>query len=157
VRRVKAVNPAAESHARMLVRLADDGNPIRMGELLDFVSGPDCGGMVSFSGVVRGTEQGKPIAGIHYEHHPQMALTEMTRVVERALEAFEVSRVACVHRVGLVPVGEASVVILAAAPHRASAFDACEFVIDLLKQTVPIWKNIMHPVAVVDGNSVGER
>jgi molybdopterin synthase catalytic subunit len=141
----------------MMVRLLEAGHPIDGGEMIRFVEDSECGGVVQFSGVVRGTEAGRPISSIIYEHHPQMALQELERVVAQALGIFEVQRIACFHRTGRVPVGEASVMIVAGAQHRAAAFDACEFVIDLLKQKVPIWKQTTHLVTEVDGDSVGGR
>jgi molybdopterin synthase catalytic subunit len=69
-----------------------------------------------------------------------MALQELERVRDQALERFEITRAALVHRLGALEIGETSVAVAIAAPHRAAAFDACRFVIDTLKRTVPIWK-----------------
>lgn len=97
------------------------------------------GGVVIFSGVVRATEAGAPIAAISYEAYESMAAKELARIVAEA-EREHGACVAVHHRTGRVPVGEASVLVAAAAAHRAEAFAACRQVIDRLKETAPIWK-----------------
>jgi molybdopterin synthase catalytic subunit len=77
---------------------------------------------------------------LEYHAYPAMAEREMAKLRKRALERFEISEVAIVHRTGRMEIGDAAVAIAVAAPHRAPAFDACRFIIDTLKQTVPIWK-----------------
>lgn len=97
------------------------------------------GGVVIFSGVVRSSEDGAPIAAIAYEAYEPMAAKELGRIVAAAEEEHGAA-VAVHHRVGRVPVGEASVLVAAAAAHRAPAFAACRQVIDRLKESAPIWK-----------------
>lgn len=97
------------------------------------------GGVVIFSGTVRSTEEGAPIAAISYEAYESMAAKELARIVAEAQREHGAA-VAVHHRTGRVPVGEASVLVAAAAAHRAEAFAACRQVIDRLKQTAPIWK-----------------
>lgn len=98
------------------------------------------GALVSFVGTVREQSEGRRVAGLDYEAYPEMALGEMRRIAEEALRRFDVGSVTMVHRSGELKVGEVSVVVAVAAPHRGEAFDACEFCIDTLKQAVPIWK-----------------
>jgi molybdopterin converting factor subunit 1 len=104
------------------------------------VAGPDAGGVVQFIGTVRDTARGRSIRHLEYEAYPEMALAEMERICDAAALRWRDARVAIAHRVGHLDVGELAVVVVAAAPHRAEAFEACRFAIDTLKQTVPIWK-----------------
>ena len=103
------------------------------------VSSPDRGAVVTFSGVVRDSENGAAIAAIVYEAYESMALKELVKIVS-GVEERTGAVVAVHHRVGEVPAGEASVVVSAASAHRPQAFDACRAAIDLLKVEVPIWK-----------------
>ncbi|MCG8591635.1 MAG: molybdenum cofactor biosynthesis protein MoaE [Proteobacteria bacterium] len=104
------------------------------------VSGRDAGGVVTFVGAVRDRARGHDIRYLEYEAYPEMAEREMDKIAQQASERWPGVRVAIAHRVGHLEVGDLAVVIAAAAPHRAEAFEACRFAIDTLKQTVPIWK-----------------
>jgi molybdopterin synthase catalytic subunit len=135
---------SAIDQSALLVRVVADEEQISMSALTDFVRIDETGAITTFEGVVRGTENGEPVTGLAYEHHPQMAQKELERVVHAALRRFDVQRIACVHRVGVVPSRESSVAIAVGSRHRAAAFDACEFVIDELKVSVPIWKQVLQ-------------
>jgi len=101
----------------------------------------DGDGAVSlFLGTVRNVSAGKRVLFLEYEAYAGMAEREMEQIASDATSRFGVTRVEIVHRVGRVEIGEASVAIAVAAPHRAAAMDACRFVIDTLKTSVPIWK-----------------
>lgn len=104
------------------------------------VRGDADGGVCTFIGVVRDHAEGRAVEAIEYEAYPEMAVAEMRRVGEEALAASQASSVALHHRLGRLEVGVASVVVTAAAPHRAQAFDCCRRAIDALKERVPIWK-----------------
>jgi len=104
------------------------------------VVGPDAGGVVTFVGAVRDNARGRAIRHLEYEAYPAMALAEMERICEAAAQRWPGVRVAIAHRVGHLEVGDLAVVVVAAAAHRAEAFEACRFAIDTLKETVPIWK-----------------
>jgi molybdopterin synthase catalytic subunit len=114
--------------------------PLSMDALLEEVSGPDCGGVATFTGVVRNHSRGQQIDHLEYEAYEPMALREMQAIVEQVRERWPEVRVAVAHRLGRLEIGDAAVMIAAAAPHRAQAFEACRYAIDTLKQTVPIWK-----------------
>jgi molybdopterin synthase catalytic subunit len=105
------------------------------------VEGPDCGAIVTFLGVVRADDgpEGR-VAALSYEAYEALALDEMRAICAEAAARFDGARVAIAHRTGLCGVGEASVAIAAAAAHRGSAFDACEYAIDELKRRVAVWK-----------------
>jgi molybdopterin synthase catalytic subunit len=115
------------------------GKPLSLNPVVDEVSGPKRGAIVTFSGCVRESEKGKPISGIAYEAYPAMAEREMGRIAREAGKRWKV-RVALRHRAGIVRAGEPSVVIACAGVHRREAFEACRFVIDALKSRVPVWK-----------------
>jgi molybdopterin converting factor subunit 1 len=112
------------------------------------VEGADCGAVVGFTGIVRATNHGKQVVRLEYEAYPEMALRVFERIAEDARDRYR-ARVAIHHRVGALAPGELSVVIAAAAPHRADAFDACRHAIEALKADAPIWKREIYP----DGSS----
>jgi len=108
--------------------------------LLKKIQCPADGARIIFEGVVRDNSRGRRTLFLDYEAYEEMALKQMNGLVEQALSRFPIRAVLMVHRVGRLEIGEASVVIMVASPHRAAAFDAGRWLIDRLKQTVPIWK-----------------
>jgi molybdopterin synthase catalytic subunit len=98
------------------------------------------GAAVVFEGVVRNQTRGRRTLYLDYEAYEDMALAEMEKLAEQAVKQFSVRDIALVHRLGRLEIGEASVLIVVASAHRAAAFDACRWLIDTLKRTVPIWK-----------------
>lgn len=107
---------------------------------IDFVSMPEVGGLVVFVGTVRNQTKGKPVRHLFFEAYEPMAISEMRKIAESALAKFPVLKIAIHHRTGQLEIGEIPVVIAVSAAHRAAAFEACQFAIDTLKETVPIWK-----------------
>jgi molybdopterin synthase catalytic subunit len=101
---------------------------------------PEDGAAVVFEGVVRNQTRGRKTLYLDYEAYEQMALQQMEELAEQALKQFALRDVALVHRLGRLEIGETSVLIVVASAHRAAAFDACRWLIDTLKRTVPIWK-----------------
>lgn len=98
------------------------------------------GALVSFKGIVRDNTEGKEVVALDYEAYSEMAENEMRRIAEEACSRWDIGSVAIVHRTGSLAVGDVSVVVAVSSPHRGEAFDACEFCIDTLKESVPIWK-----------------
>jgi molybdopterin synthase catalytic subunit len=98
------------------------------------------GAVCVFDGIVRDNTRGRRTLYLDYEAYREMALEHMHRLAAEAIEKFGVRDVALVHRLGRLMVGETSVLIVVASAHRAAAFDACRWLIDTLKKTVPIWK-----------------
>ena len=98
------------------------------------------GATVTFIGTTRDHNDGRAVTRLEYEAYPEMALAEMRKIGDVARQRWPITAIAIVHRIGLVPIGEASVVIAVSAAHRAAAFEACHFAIDRLKEVVPIWK-----------------
>lgn len=101
---------------------------------------PADGAVCLFLGVVRNEHGGRRVLRLEYEAFEEMALSLLREIAEEATRRFPVSRVRVVHRLGRLEVGEASVAVAVSAPHRGEAFEACRFVVDALKATVPIWK-----------------
>jgi molybdopterin synthase catalytic subunit/molybdopterin converting factor small subunit len=109
-------------------------------EMIAAVADPAAGATASFLGVVRNHHQGQAIQRLEYEAHPTLAAVEMRRVLELLASEFEGVRIAAVHRVGSLEVGDVAVVVAVSSAHRAEAFDVCRAAIDRIKETVPIWK-----------------
>lgn len=105
-----------------------------------FVQAPDAGGTVVFIGTVRNRTQAKTVVRLEFEAYAPMAVSEMQKIAAQALERFAVRKIALHHRTGMLDIGDIPVVIAVSAAHRAAAFEACQYCIDTLKQTVPIWK-----------------
>jgi molybdopterin synthase catalytic subunit len=116
------------------------GQPIDLAGLVAEVAGAGIGGIVTFLGTVRRSPEDGDVETIEYSAYSEMAEAELDRIVAEALGRWPGVRVTLRHRVGDVPTSEASVAIVAAAPHRAEAFAAARFVIDETKARVPIWK-----------------
>jgi molybdopterin synthase catalytic subunit len=104
------------------------------------VADPATGATVTFVGTTRDHNDGRSVTRLEYEAYPEMAIAEMRAIGETAQQRWPIARIAIVHRIGVVPIGEASVVIAVSAGHRRAAFEACHFAIDRLKEIVPIWK-----------------
>ena len=98
------------------------------------------GAALVFEGVVRNQTRGRKTRYLEYEAYEEMALAQLEKLTVDALEKFQVRDVAIVHRLGRLEIGETSVLIAVASAHRAAAFEACRWLIDTLKRTVPIWK-----------------
>lgn len=115
-------------------------SPLDVQHCINFVSNDASGGIDVFIGTVRNATKGKPVLRLEFEAYEPMAIAEMRKIAEQAVEKFSVQRIALHHRIGTLEIGAAAVVIAVSAPHRAAAFDACRYCIDTLKETVPIWK-----------------
>ena len=114
--------------------------PLDRDALVAAVSHPSVGGIVVFEGVVRDNARGKQVRYLEYDVYPEMAVQQIREIVAAAERRWGVERVAVAHRVERLEIGEASVIIVVASPHRGEAFDACRYISDTLKTTVPIWK-----------------
>ncbi len=99
---------------------------------------------MTFVGVVRNRNRGKEVLYLEYEAYPEMAVGEMREIGKEIADRWALNHLRIVHRVGRIEIGEASVVIAVAAPHRDVAFEACRFAIDRLKETVPVWKKEVY-------------
>jgi MoaE-MoaD fusion protein len=114
--------------------------PIDSAGLVGAIKQGEDGAVVVFDGIVRNNTRGRRTTHLFYEAYEQMALDQMRRLATEAFGRFPVREVLVVHRLGQFEVGETSVLIAVASAHRGAAFDACRWLIDTLKSTVPIWK-----------------
>lgn len=118
--------------------------PLDVGAIARRVVPVECGATVTLDGYVRQFTKGRETEYLVYEAYDTMAVSEMEQLVAQAKEQFEIAHVGIVHRTGRLEIGETSVVISVAAPHRRPAFEACEWLIKELKRTVPIWKKEVY-------------
>jgi molybdopterin synthase catalytic subunit len=126
---------------------ADDGPCVRLvherivaRDIIPRLERPEDGGVVIFDGVVRNNSRERKTRYLEYEAYEAMALKQMQLLAGQAFADFPIRNLAIVHRLGRLEIGESSVLIAVFSAHRAAAFDACRWLIDTLKQTVPIWK-----------------
>lgn len=115
-----------------------DADAIR--ELERAVAHAGAGGIVTFQGVVRDNARGKRVRHLEYDAYPEMAEQQMREIAAEVERRWATDHLAIVHRIGHLEIGECSVVVVVACPHRAEAFEACRYAIDTLKASVPIWK-----------------
>jgi len=115
-------------------------SPIDTQGVLERIKRGADGAAVVFEGVVRNQTRGRQTLHLDYEAYEEMALRQMEGLAQQALKQFQVREVALVHRLGRLEIGETSVLIVVASAHRAAAFDACRWLIETLKRSVPIWK-----------------
>ena len=122
------------------------------------------GALALFVGVVRNENAGRPVLRLEYDAYEEMALSEMQAIDREARRRWPITEIRIVHRLGRMEIGEASVAVAVASPHRDEAFEACRFAIDTLKKTVPIWKKEFYADGAVwlegpgaCGHEVGTR
>ncbi|QXP73005.1 molybdenum cofactor biosynthesis protein MoaE [Tenacibaculum sp. HL-MS23] len=113
---------------------------LNLQECYDFVVDTSCGGISVFVGTVRDATQNKSVTHLDFSTYKPMAIKEMQKIAELALEKFPIKKIAIHHAEGLLQIKDVPVIITVSSPHRKAAFDACQFAIDTLKETVPIWK-----------------
>jgi molybdopterin converting factor subunit 1 len=135
-----ALIPPVSGGAGTAVRIAVRDVPLQLTEVVEVVLGPDRGGLVTFSGLVRRHGKIPDVVRLEYEAYKEMAERVLTEIADEIEQEAHGVRVAIHHRVGALAVGEAAVIVAAAAPHRGPAFDACRAAIDRLKSRAPIWK-----------------
>ena len=126
--------PLISEHARLV------GEPIKTIPILAALKHPEDGAVATFDGIVRNNSRGRRTLYLDYSAYEPMALRQMEHLARQALANYAIRDARLVHRLGRLQIGESSVYIAVAAAHRAAAFDACRWLIDTLKKTVPIWK-----------------
>lgn len=119
-------------------------DPIDIAAVARRVIPAECGATVTLDGYVRRFTKGRETLHLVYEAYEPMAIKEMQKLADQARSQFEIANVGIVHRLGKLEIGETSVVISVAAPHRKAAFGACEWLIREVKRTVPIWKKEVY-------------
>ena len=126
--------PLTSEHARLV------SEPIEAAAIAAAIKQPEDGAVAIFDGIVRNHSRGRRTLYLDYTAYEPMALRQMEQLAQQALANYAIRDVRIVHRLGRLQIGESSVYIAVAAAHRAAAFDACRWLIDTLKKTVPIWK-----------------
>jgi molybdopterin synthase catalytic subunit len=116
------------------------GEALNIPSCISSVMAHECGGINVFAGTVRNITNGKRVIRLEFEAYETMALSEMNKIAKHALKEWKVQKILIHHRTGILYPGDVPVVIAVAAAHRDAAFTACRYIIDTLKQTVPIWK-----------------
>jgi molybdopterin synthase catalytic subunit len=129
--------PSSESLRRKIVLTRE---PIAADSVVAVAKRGEDGAVVVFDGIVRNQTRGRQTLYLDYEAYEEMALKQMDALAQEAREKFGVRHVTIIHRLGRLDIGETSILIVVASAHRAQAFEACRWVIDTLKKTVPIWK-----------------
>jgi molybdopterin synthase catalytic subunit len=114
--------------------------PLSVQAVNDLVKRPTDGAVVTFDGIVRNNFAGRPVHYLEYEAYAAMAEQKLAEIGEEMRRKFAVGEIAIVHRIGRLEIGESSIVIAVAAPHRHAAFEACAYAMDRIKEEVPIWK-----------------
>ncbi len=115
-------------------------NPLSVDEALATVRRPDCGAIDVFVGTVRNHHDGKKVVDISYTAFKELAEKELSRIIEEARSRWKIGEAYVAHRVGKLAIGDASVIIAVSSAHRAESFEACRHIIEMLKKSVPIWK-----------------
>ena len=114
--------------------------PLSLDAMVAAIRQDACGAIASFLGIVRGVARGRKVDHLEYDAYPEMAIAKMRQIGDEIRTRWPVDRIAIAHRVGRLGVGEASVAIAVASPHRHEALQACAYAIERLKEIVPIWK-----------------
>ncbi len=117
-----------------------DTQPLDIKLAIDFVRDEAAGGIDVFVGTVRNATKGKKVVGLEFEAYEKMAISELEKIVEDSKKRWSINKVAILHAIGKKQIGDDAVVIAVSSAHRNVAFQACRYIIDTLKKTVPIWK-----------------
>lgn len=113
---------------------------LNLQECYDFVQDITCGGIALFVGTVRNNTKGKNVIRLDFSSYRPMAVKELNKIVLSAMEKYDIKKIAIHHAEGELKIGDIPVIIAVSSAHRQAAFDACQYAIDTLKETVPIWK-----------------
>ncbi len=121
-----------------MIKITDQ--PINISEVIELANADGAGAIDVFIGTVRNKTQEKQVTQLEFEAYEGMAVKELEKIAKSAKSKWPVEKIAIYHRKGILEIGEVAVVIAVSTPHRKDAFEACQFAIDTLKETVPIWK-----------------
>ncbi|OAV44967.1 molybdenum cofactor biosynthesis protein MoaE [Lewinella sp. 4G2] len=116
------------------------GEALSLDDCNQFVADPACGGLAFFVGTIRNHNQGETVTHLEFSSYDPMAIKEMQKIAERAIAEFGLAKISLHHRKGTLQIGDVAVIVAVSSHHRKAAFAGCEFIIDELKKTVPIWK-----------------
>ncbi|XP_071717188.1 molybdopterin synthase catalytic subunit-like [Rutidosis leptorrhynchoides] len=134
----------ASEHEKNLVEILEENHPIDVNKYTNYVHSPQCGAIATFYGNTRDTFDGKTVVELRYEAYVPMAIRCLNTICSKARSLWNLNAIAVAHRLGPVSVGETSVFVAVSSVHRVDALDACKFVIDEIKASVPIWKKEVY-------------
>jgi molybdopterin synthase catalytic subunit len=120
------------------------GQPIDRNKIIQAAESAEAGALTIFVGTVRSKTSDKKVIRLEYECYEPMAVKEIEKIIEIAKARWPIEKVAVSHRTGTLTIGDEAVVLAVSTPHRKESFEACQFIIDTLKQTVPIWKKEVY-------------
>lgn len=132
------------SEERNIIDILEENEPMDMNKYISYVHSPECGAIATFAGTTRDTFEGKTVLELRYEAYVPMAIRCLKSICSSARSSWNVHSIAAAHKLGTVPVGETSVFVAVSAVHRADALDACKYLIDEIKASVPIWKKEVY-------------
>src|ERR1700712_1812038 len=127
-------------HASLSTQVQISPTPLNIQSAIDWIQSPESGGIDVFIGTVGNATKGKAVVKLEFEAYEKMAVSELEKIADQASTKWPVQKILIHHRTGVLQIGEIPVIIAVAAAHRDAAFEACRYIIDTLKQTVPIWK-----------------
>ena len=119
-------------------------NPITREKIIQAAESPKAGALNVFIGTVRSNTSNKKVIRLEYECYEAMAKSEIQKIIDQAYTRWPLLKVAISHRTGILAIGDEAIVLAVSTPHRKESFEACQFIIDALKQTVPIWKKEIY-------------
>lgn len=125
-------------HSSIYVDIVED--PLNLQKATDFVNHPEAGAVNVFVGTTRNHHEGKRVLELYYDCYREMAIKELRKIADQMLEKHDLKRIWITHRTGLVPIGEASIILAISSAHRKDAFAATAEAMNLIKKDVPIWK-----------------
>lgn len=125
-------------HSSIYIDIKED--PLNLKKASDFVNHPEAGAVNIFTGTTRNHHEGKRVLELYYDCYREMAVKELRKIAVKMFEKHNLKRIWITHRTGLVPIGEASIILAVSSAHRKDAFAATADAMDLIKQEVPIWK-----------------
>nr|GEW21335.1 molybdopterin synthase catalytic subunit [Tanacetum cinerariifolium] len=134
----------ADEQEKNLVEILEENHPIDINKYTNYVHSPQCGAIATFFGNTRDTFDGKTVVELRYEAYVPMAIRCLNTICSSARSLWNLNAIAVAHRLGPVSVGETSVFVAVSSVHRDDALDACKFVIDEIKASVPIWKKEVY-------------
>ncbi|KAJ9550351.1 hypothetical protein OSB04_014396 [Centaurea solstitialis] len=134
----------ANEQEKNLIEILEENHPIDINKYTNYVHSPKCGAIATFFGNTRDTFDGKTVVELRYEAYVPMAIRCLNSICSSARSLWDLNAIAVAHRLGPVSVGETSVFVAISSVHRVDALDACKFVIDELKASVPIWKKEVY-------------
>ncbi len=130
------------------MKFAISAEPIDVAAARKMVTDHHCGALAVFEGWVRNHNDGREVERLEYEVYRPLAEKEGTRVIDEALQDFAISHALCIHREGLLELGDCAVIVCVSSAHRGAAFDACRYIIDQAKARLPIWKKEHYTTGV---------